>query len=58
MDKIQKPDQYALDGYYGRILSGDYSHQLKKHLGECIERYKAAGMRVRGCTAMFQTQYY
>jgi diguanylate cyclase (GGDEF)-like protein len=41
MDKIQKPDQYLHDGYYGRILSGDYSHQLKKHLAECIESFRA-----------------
>ena len=41
MDKIQKPDQYLHDGYYGRILSGDYSRQLKKHLAECIERIRA-----------------
>ena len=41
MDKIQKPNQFLHDGYYGRILSGDYSNQLKKHLAECIERFRA-----------------
>ena len=41
MDKIKKPDQYLHDGYHGRILSGDYSRQLKKHLAECIERIRA-----------------
>ena len=41
MEKIQKPDQDTLDGYYGRILSGDYSPQLKKYLAEYIERIRA-----------------
>ena len=41
MEKNQIPDQLLHDGYYGRILNGDYSHQLKKHLAECIERFRA-----------------
>ena len=41
MDKIQKSDQYLRDGYYGRILDGDYSDRLKKHIAECIQRFQA-----------------
>ena len=41
MEKIQKPDQFGHQGYYGRILSGNYSKQLKQHLAECIERMRA-----------------
>ncbi|MGD9042934.1 MAG: GGDEF domain-containing protein [Desulfobacterales bacterium] len=41
MDKIQKFDQYLHDGYYGRILDGDYSDRLKKHIAQCIERFRA-----------------
>lgn len=41
MDKIQKSDQYLRDGYYGRILDGDYSDRLKKHIAECIQRLQA-----------------
>ena len=41
MDNIQKPDQNLLNGYYGRILNGDYSDRLKKHIAECIERFRA-----------------
>ena len=41
MDKIQKADQYMVDGYYGRILKGEYSNRLKKHVAECIERIRA-----------------
>jgi diguanylate cyclase (GGDEF)-like protein len=41
MDKIQKADQSLYDGYYGKILSGDYSDRLKKHLAQYIERIRA-----------------
>ena len=41
MDKINKPNQYLPVGYYGRILTGDFSNQLKQHLAECIERFRA-----------------
>jgi len=41
MDRIQKPEQQTLDGYYGRILKGRYNDRLKEHVAECIERFRA-----------------
>lgn len=41
MDRIRNHNQSLQDRYYGRILSGDYSDRLKKHLAECIARFRA-----------------
>ena len=35
------PNQQTNDNYYGRILKGDYSDRLKRHMADCIQRFKA-----------------
>ena len=34
------PDQHTLQGYYGRILNGDYSRGLKSRIAECIRHFQ------------------
>ena len=33
-------NQILADGYYGRILSANYSRQLKRHVTECIQHFQ------------------
>jgi diguanylate cyclase (GGDEF)-like protein len=35
------PNLETNDSYYGRILGGDYSDRLKRHIADCIKRFKA-----------------
>jgi diguanylate cyclase (GGDEF)-like protein len=41
MKKQSQPNQALNRNYYGCILAGNYSHQLKMHLSECINRFGA-----------------
>ncbi|MBW2437713.1 MAG: GGDEF domain-containing protein [Deltaproteobacteria bacterium] len=34
------PDQHTPQGYYGRILNGDYSRRLKSRIAECIRHFQ------------------
>jgi diguanylate cyclase (GGDEF)-like protein len=34
------PDQHTPQGYYGRILNGDYSRGLKSRIAECIRHFQ------------------
>jgi diguanylate cyclase (GGDEF)-like protein len=33
-------DQHTPDGYYGRILNGNYSHGIKSRIAECIQHFQ------------------
>ena len=33
-------DQHTPDGYYGRILNGNYSRGLKSRIAECIQHFQ------------------
>jgi diguanylate cyclase (GGDEF)-like protein len=37
---IRMPDQHTPQGYYGRILNGDYSRGLKSRIAECIRYFQ------------------
>jgi diguanylate cyclase (GGDEF)-like protein len=37
---IRMPDQHTPQGYYGRILNGDYSRGLKSRIAECIRHFQ------------------
>jgi diguanylate cyclase (GGDEF)-like protein len=41
MKEQPRPDQALTRNYYGCILDGNYSSQLKMHLTECIKRFGA-----------------
>jgi len=34
------PEQHTPNGYYGRILNGNYSHGLKSRIAECIRHFQ------------------
>jgi diguanylate cyclase (GGDEF)-like protein len=41
MKKNHQTNQESNDEYYGRILNGNYSNQLKSYVADCINRFRA-----------------
>jgi diguanylate cyclase (GGDEF)-like protein len=41
MNKIRENNPVSKANYYGRILTGNYSHPLKDYISECIKRFHA-----------------